>query len=41
MANGTMKLITTESFAAMARQSGPDGAFAHSHTAPDFRRLRS
>ena len=41
MAIATMKLITTESFRARARKVDPDGVFARSHTAPNFRRLNS
>jgi hypothetical protein len=41
MAIATMKLIITESFYARARRVGPDGVFARSHTAPNFRRLHS
>ena len=41
MAIATMKLITTESFRATGRKVGPNGVFARSHTAPNFRRLHS
>jgi hypothetical protein len=41
MASAITKLLTTESFRARERHSGPVDAFANGHTAPIFRRLHS